>query len=166
MIEEKYGDLLTCGADMICHQVNTYGVMGAGVAWSIRDKLLTDVQYQQYVRYCDNVGDKALGVVQFIRLNGEKPSVLANCFSQRGWAVSNSLTDYDAFRKCMEAVERKALMEELTVALPGYMGCGIAGGDWTEVHGIIAEVFGRSKVPLTVVYHDRHLLPVEGGGYD
>lgn len=154
MIKEEYGDLLTCGADMICHQVNYFGVMGAGVAWAIREKLLTNAQYQQYVGYCDRNKEAAFGDVQFIRLTGEKPRLLANCFSQRGWAVSNSLTDYDAFRGCMLTVERKAREENLTIALPGYMGCGIAGGDWMVVHGIIAEIFGRSSVSLTVVYKE------------
>lgn len=159
MIKEEYGDLLTCGADVLCHQVNYSGVMGAGVAWSIRDKLLTDAQYRQYVNYCDAFKENALGTVQYIDLHREKPRYIANCFSQRGWAVSNSLTDYDAFRQCMKAVENGARNDGLTVALPGYMGCGIAGGDWAEVHGIIAEVFGRSPVSLTVVYRDPQLFP-------
>lgn len=154
MINEIYGDLLTCGADILCHQTNHFGVMGAGVARAIHDKLLNEEQYQQYVDYCNVLRENALGSVQYIRLTGEKPCMLANCFSQCGWAVSDSLTDYRAFQLCMENVERTARKYNYTVALPGYMGCGIAGGDWTKVHAIIVEAFGRSSVPLTIVYKE------------
>lgn len=34
------GDLLNCGADIICHQTNFFGMMGGGVAASIWNKLL------------------------------------------------------------------------------------------------------------------------------
>lgn len=155
MVKEIYGDLLTCGADILCHQVNYSGVMGAGVAWTIRDKLLNREQYQQYVDYCDSLKENAVGSVQYIKLSGTKPCLLANCFSQLGWAVSNSLTDYRAFRLCMENVEQTAEKKIYTVALPGYMGCGIAGGDWTKVHAIIVEAFRISSVPLTIVYKRR-----------
>lgn len=154
MVNEIYGDLLTCGADILCHQVNYSGVMGAGVAWAIREKLLNDEQYQQYVDYCTVLSESALGSVQYIRLSRVKPCILANCFSQRGWAISSSLTDYRAFRLCMESVEQTARKRGFSVALPGYMGCGIAGGDWTKVHAIIVEAFGRSTVPLTIVYKE------------
>ena len=39
-----------------------------------------------------------------------------------------------------------------SVALPGYIGCGIAGGDWDAVRGIIWDVFKYSPVMLTIVY--------------
>lgn len=42
MIKEIQSDLLTCGADIICHQVNFEGIMGGGVALSIRNKLLLE----------------------------------------------------------------------------------------------------------------------------
>lgn len=34
------GDLLNCGADIICHQTNFFGMMGGGVAASIWNQLL------------------------------------------------------------------------------------------------------------------------------
>jgi len=34
------GDLLNCGADIICHQTNFFGMMGGGVAAAIWNQLL------------------------------------------------------------------------------------------------------------------------------
>ncbi len=55
-------------------------------------------------------------------------------------------------RDCLEQVEAYALQYGYRVALPGFLGCGIAGGNWNTVHHIIGEVFGASPVPLTIVY--------------
>lgn len=64
MIKEIQGDLLTCGADIICHQVNFEGVMGGGVALSIRNKLLLENGlYQQYQNYCAVFQETAIGTV-------------------------------------------------------------------------------------------------------
>lgn len=50
MVREITGDLLSCDADVICHQVNYYGVMGGGIAAAIRRRVLTDSQYSNYQR--------------------------------------------------------------------------------------------------------------------
>lgn len=41
MIIDKIGDILHTEADVICHQVNCKGVMGAGLAKQIRNQLLS-----------------------------------------------------------------------------------------------------------------------------
>lgn len=97
MVKEVVGDLLTCDADIICHQVNTYGVMGGGIAAAIRRKLLTQEQYAEYQRFCND--RHVLGKVQFIgnciRKDG-RSVILANVFSQE-----DMTTDYVAFDMCM-----------------------------------------------------------------
>ena len=94
MVREITGDLLSCDADVICHQVNYYGVMGGGIAAAIRRRVLTDSQYSKYQRLCAAHGDSLLGKVQYLRC--KKNRVIANVFSQRDMS-----TDYPAFRKCM-----------------------------------------------------------------
>ena len=42
MIIDKIGDILHTEADVICHQVNCKGVMGAGLAKQIRNQLLSE----------------------------------------------------------------------------------------------------------------------------
>lgn len=155
MIKEIQGDLLTCGADIICHQVNFAGVMGGGVALSIRNKLLLKNDlYQQYQDYCAVFRETAIGKVQML----EMPEVIvANLFCQREFTPKKGLTDYEAMEKCLRTVKLFALKRRSRkVAVPGYMGCGIAGGNWARVLRILKKVFGDSAVELTIVYWDQN----------
>ena len=155
MVKEIVGDLLTCDANILCHQVNCHGVMGAGVALSIREKLLTEEQYLEYIQFCVKNRIDALGKVLTFKVKGRENKYVANCFSQNDWSRSGSLTDYDALRLCLSKIEHDAAQRGLSVALPGYIGCGIAGGDWGIVHAIILDVFGPSPVPTTIVYWEK-----------
>lgn len=154
MIEEIKGDLLTSGADILCHQTNYVGVMGAGIAYAIKTKLLTQEQYTEYQQYCQLHGAAALGSVQFIHLsNGQ---YVANVFSQDDFYSKrkDTITDYSAMEKALIEVDKFALANRLTVAIPGYMGCGIAGGDWEKVRHIIRKVFRHSRTDCTIVYKE------------
>lgn len=150
MIRETHGDLLKSDADILCHQTNFTGVMGGGIAASIRDKVLTDSHYKEYRSLCAEHGKALLGTVQYLLAKNGK--TIANLFSQNDWNAGPVLTNYDALRTCMKTVEGYARGNGLTVGLPGYIGCGIAGGDWNIVRGIVEEVFGESPVDCTIVF--------------
>lgn len=155
MIKEIQGNLLTCGAGIICHQVNFEGIMGGGVALSIRNKLLLENGlYQQYQTYCAVFREAAIGTI----LMQETPEVIvADLFCQRAFGSEKGLTDYDAMEECLRTVKLYALKRRnLKVAVPGYMGCGIAGGDWARVLHILKKVFEDSAVELTIVYWDKN----------
>lgn len=147
MVREIIGDLLSCDADVICHQVNYYGVMGGGIAAAIRRRVLTDPQYSKYQRLCAAHGDSLLGTVQYLRCG--KNRVIANVFSQRDMS-----TDYSAFRKCMIEVRDWAEERGYTVAVPGRIGCGIAGGNWDTVRGILYDIFANDG-DLIIVNWDK-----------
>ncbi len=154
MITEVRGDLLTCGADVLCHQVNLYGEMGGGIAAAIREKLLDPEQHEIYRKYCHSRGEDALGTVQYIQ--SESGTIIANVFSQNNYLDGDGqLTNYDALHSALCEVEGFAWENQCSVALPGYMGCGIAGGDWNRVKEIIEDVFGKSPVDCTIVYWNR-----------
>lgn len=51
MIIYKDGDILTSTADVICHQVNCKGVMGAGLAKQIKQKY--PAVFKLYKKRCD-----------------------------------------------------------------------------------------------------------------
>lgn len=146
MIHEIIGDLLTSGADVICHQVNYHGVMSGGIAASIREKMLPTMQYAVYVDYCQRLGRNALGTVLFLHTCIDR-GIIANLFSQDDFT-----TDYEALRFCLKNVEKAARIMSWTGALPGNMGGGIAHGDWNEVMKVINDVFEKSPVELTIVY--------------
>lgn len=150
MIKSIKGDLLRQDSGVICHQTNYYGVMGGGIAYAIQRDLLTSEQYAEYEKYCKLHGRGALGTVQFIQLNDGR--YLANIFSQDDDFGDTPYTDYVAFRSAVNEVERFAKEKDLTVAFPGYIGCGIAVGNWGIVSDILDDIFSRSKVECTIVY--------------
>lgn len=156
MVRKMFGDLLTAPANILCHQVNYFGVMGAGVAAAIRSKLLSEAEFQRYREFCTEYDSDSLGKVLYSTIVPGRQYV-ANCFCQREFdeEASGVLTDYDAMRECLTSVRDFAHKANLTVALPGYMGCGIAGGNWYRVMDVINDVFGESWVPLTIVFLDR-----------
>ena len=160
MIHEVKGDLTTYDADFICHQANFHGVMGGGVALAIWNKMLERQARAAYQIHCAKNGANLLGTVQFLPAvqrtpDGDRMCIVYNLFCQADEPQDDGgITHYDSMRECLEQVERLARRSSRTVALPGYMGCGIAGGDWKKVRRIIEDVFGESPVTCTIVYRD------------
>lgn len=155
MVHEITGDALDFHSGILCHQTNFFGVMGAGIAATIRDKLLTSAQYREYVNLCREYGSDLLGNVQYLRC--EDGTVVANCFSQDDARLDYPkgriapLTDYNAMLSCFMNVLQTALNIEKDVYMPYKIGCGIAGGDWRKVRSIINEVFAGSPVNVYIV---------------
>ena len=142
MLTEITGDILNVKNGIICHQVNYYGAMGAGIAAAIAERILTPEQYQTYTEYCNRAGRAALGTVQF--LGCSDGLIVANMFCQDE-ALANALygtiTDYDAMERCFTRVRGMARLQKKPVYIPHNIGCGIAGGDWKVVKGIIQIAF-------------------------
>lgn len=153
MIYEITGDLLDAKSGIICHQTNYHGVMGAGVARAIADKILTTQQYNAYVNYCRQAGRTALGTVQFL---GNAPGlVVANMFSQDEAKPQLNgrydITDYEAMAACFIRIKDMAEACNMTVHIPYRIGCGIAGGNWSLVRQLIYSVFSGSPVDVYIV---------------
>ena len=69
---------------------------------------------------------------------------IANIFSQK----LNFDTDYIAMEKCLRYIKIWAENNNLSIAIPYGIGCGIANGDWNEVYKIIEKVFEDYSVTL------------------
>ena len=110
MIKEIHGDLLTCDADVLCHQTNFHGVMGGGVALAIAKKLLSPEDYDRYQKMCLRKGAALIGSVQYIQSSIEPRYTIANLFSQdeRLIHTTGAATDYKALEKCLMFVEQYA----------------------------------------------------------
>lgn len=160
MVKTIKGNLLKCDADIICHQTNFYGMMGGGVAAAIWQEVLDQQDKTEYCSICNGLKESLLGTVQVLTHHG-KPFV-ANLFSQRGEPDKfGSLTDYRQFRRCLHEVKKFAKAHGYTVAMPGFIGCGIAGGDWDEVYKIIMEMFADSSVNVSIVFLPGSTIPGE-----
>lgn len=131
------GDVTEVECDVILHQVNCKGVMGSGVALTIKQKF--PEVYEEYSSYVREQYHRAsyylLGALQMCRTS--RGNYVANLFGQDGYGYGKQHTDYDAIRCGLLKLNELAVGK--TVALPYKMGSDRGGGDWNKVLGIIIE---------------------------
>lgn len=159
MIKYVTGNILDSEADAILHQVNCQGTMGAGLAKQIKD--CYPHVYEKYRTACtkDKFECRALGLdksrllgkIQIIpkQHHSENESniasqVIVNLFAQEFFGRDRRYTDYDALRSCLRKVNERFAGQ--TVAIPYFMGCGLAGGSWDIVLEIIVREFQDCNV--------------------
>lgn len=145
-INEINGNLFDSKADVLCHQVNTYGVMGAGIAKEVKQRF--PFVFEEYKELCSSVpGDEfLLGDVLIVQTDPRKKQFIANCFGQIGWN-----TDYETLKKSL--LKLRDWMDEnrkKTVAFPYKMSCGLAGGNWETVRGLIESVFDGTGIDVEI----------------
>lgn len=156
-------------ASVLCHAVNCYGVMGAGLAKDIKDR--APYVYSEYKRLCDSTRNKEnlLGTAQLIPSQNEKfilreiqlyneqrigreqlmhcmrPHFYANLFTQKDYGRDPNVvyTKYRAVESCFRQLS--ALPEDMSIAMPYMMCCGLANGDWTLMSKIIRKYFKETK---------------------
>lgn len=126
------GDLLSIEVGIVAHQVNCKGVMGAGLAKSLRAKY--PICFESYSRYCRE-GKFRLGMVQFCKVNSQL--YICNLAGQDNYSTQSRQTDYDALGVCFTKLHLKSLELNLIPYLPHKLGCGLAGGDWNVVSTLI-----------------------------
>lgn len=145
MISIVHTDLLASHCDVIAHQVNCQGVMGAGLAKQIRTRY-PDV-YTVYKKVCDTQSE-LLGKVQLVATPDCR---VANLFAQFTYGTDCKQTDYDALTLCLLKLRDRMLQLNLkTLGLPYGLGCGLAGGDWAIVYEIIRTVFSPVDIDVYI----------------
>lgn len=146
MIRIVTGDILNATEDMIGHQVNCQGVMGAWLAKQIKYKY--PFAYSSYLHLCKNTEDKRdlLGRIKQVKEHDDK--VIVHIFGQYSYGRGKIQTDYVALKRALKKLEIVARNYDESIALPYGIGCGLAGGDWDIVYKIIDEVFSGYEVTL------------------
>ena len=150
MVEYKHGNLLTAtDVNIIAHQTNCIGAMGAGIAKEIKKKF--PVVYSAYKNYCSQASTKEslLGSTLFVDCNNQ---IIANMFAQIDVGAGLQ-TNYTALKKCLLAVKEKACQTNSVVGIPYKIGCGLAGGDWNIVKNVLnnykeSETVRAEQLPL------------------
>jgi O-acetyl-ADP-ribose deacetylase (regulator of RNase III) len=140
----KKGNVLDSKFQVIAHQVNCQGVMGAGVAKAVKNKY--PEVYEEYRSYCDeDLNDEIFGTCLAVEVNDGK--VIANLFGQNEYGVGVVQTNYKKLHSAL--VELKEYMIEnglITLSFPYMIGCGLAGGDVAVVEVLIRDVFDDSDI--------------------
>lgn len=157
------GDILTAfedGFNILVHQVNCQGVMGAGLALKLRQTY--PELYNKYRKYWDVRASKKvdyeniLGDAQLVKVSQplEEYQAICNLFGQLNTGRYVRQTNYEGFYNGLWQLKDKLQTQALedvvdtkySIAFPYKIGCGLAGGSWRIIYSMIREVFGDTEV--------------------
>lgn len=139
MIHLVNTDLLAISSDYIAHQVNCQGVMGAGLALTLRKA--NPKLFAQYQKLCKQYSPNALLGRAFVCDN------IISIFGQLNYGRDRSVvyTDYNALRKAFSSIHSKLPLDK-SIAFPFGFGCGLANGDWNIVKQLIIDCFPNRTI--------------------
>ena len=146
-IEYVIGDLFATEHHYILHGTNSKGVMGSGVAKTVR--ALYPLAYERYVVWCSK--GFRLGTSLLVACDNK---VIINAVTQQNYGKvaeqqgPNPVrhVSYDAIADIFAQLEQ--LIPNTTIAMP-LIGCALGGGDWNVVSAIIEST---CKTIQPVVY--------------
>lgn len=144
---------------MIVHVCNDAGGFGKGFAAAIAAKW-PQVRRDYRLWYANDraVPRFELGQIQTVALGPEgdlfRVSVI-NMIAQHGYRQRYSdpvhkFIDYQALSNCLRYVSTLALaLNDVSIHMPR-IGCGLAGGSWTEVEPIVQRLLVNRGLPVFV----------------
>lgn len=147
MLKYVKGNILDAPHGVICHQVNCQGVMGAGIAKSIKIKYPT--VFLEYTKLVHAWGKQScLGKCQIIGIKS-KTLFVANLFGQFFYGRDKRYTDYGAVSMALSSLSKWHTINchpDFPIFIPYKMGCANAGGDWKEMSNIIENLIPKAII--------------------
>ncbi len=148
-MKEVKGDLIKMAIngdfDVIVHGCNCYCTMGAGIAKSIKKTFPEAYQVDQLTEKGSN---KKLGTISFatVERNGTEITII-NAYTQFNYRGKGVLLNYDAIRKCFQAIKLNFSGKRI-----GYpkIGAGLARGDWNLISTIIEQELQEESHTLVI----------------
>lgn len=143
-------DITTVTEGIIVHQVNTAGVMGAGVAKALANeypKLLD--RYENFTNGFSE--DDLLGIVCWYDHQHKGNLYIANLYGQHLYDSDYRdcrKTSYDATVEGWLEIKRHSA--DLPVYMPYLMGCGLGGGNWNIYSAIVYEIMGEQVIACRI----------------
>lgn len=147
MIKIIDGNLFNSNANIICHQCNTQGRMGSGVALEVKKRYpkVFESYYNDYKK-----GLLTLGYVNFTI--AKQDQVIANMCGQNNYGYNGKqYTSYNALQACLDTVVDYAYAAfdvKPKIAFPYLMSCCRGGGDWNIVYKMIEDTFKDFDVEI------------------
>ena len=132
---------------VIVHQVNCQGVMGSGIARELRETY--PIVFEKYMDLCDDNTDVGmssaalLGKCQLVPVSDRL--YVSNLFGQNFYGRDGKrYTSYDALDTALEKLSYQLDKHGLSGedCHHPYIGCGLGGGRWAVVEGLIITHLG------------------------
>lgn len=147
MVKIRYvcGNLLDAPEGIISHGCNAKGVMGSGVALSIKNKW--PGAYSVYRKQYEGKGLR-LGMVVWAH---SQDKIIANCIVQSSYGRLTGIqyVDYNSIRDCMQQIN-KMIQPEIGLAMPR-IGAKRGGGDWSIISGIVEKEITNAEPVVYVL---------------
>ncbi|ETA74537.1 macro domain-containing protein [Ligilactobacillus equi] len=138
-MREIIGDITKVQAGIIFQQVNCQNRMGAGVAKAIYTKFpVVKTAYHKYFTRFD--AEYLFGKCQLIRVSDNLAVV--NSFSQFYFGNARKTGKvYTDVAKLTASIRRTCeKFATQTVYIPKFIGCGLAGANWSEVISTVSDI--------------------------
>lgn len=172
LIKEIKGDLLNMDVDIIVQQCNCLTTTALGLAKSISDQMQINVySTRRRIKTTSNLSikeDRSIpGTCELVKNTSElEPKYVACLFAQfapgKPQTYHKNITKYHGFKDdkyerimwFMESLNNlnnqiknlllssDVLPQNISIAFPKYIGCGLAGGDWNDYYKMIVD-FGQ-----------------------
>lgn len=175
MVHFVEGNLLDMPYEVLAHQTNCLGVMGAGIAKQIKERF--PKVYDVYRYNCDALDDEKrilLGTAQLVKVGSIaegvsqsrewRPQFVANLFGEYSFTEdaegvvpgTHRHTDYSALLMSMRQLKNMMEINDIrSVGFPDHIGCGLAGGNWEEmVKPMIVDTFYESDIDCYIVKYE------------
>lgn len=147
MIKIIDGNLFDLKANIICHQTNTQGIMGSGVAAEVKRRY--PHVFQSYRKDYED-GKLELGYVNFTTAKTDQ--VIANMCGQDKYGYDGKqYTNYDGLQKCFDEVvdyANEAFDIRPAIAFPWKISCCRGGASWDVVYKMIEDTFKDFDVEI------------------
>jgi len=138
---------------VICHCCNTIGAWGAGFVIPLGEKYpLAKLSYKSAIEMASKKREALLGEVNFV--DCDENINIANIFGQSSIKLDkdgNPPINYNAlengFIKIINHYNKAG--KEITIHMPR-IGCGLAGGKWEVIEGLINQTFTKHDVEVFV----------------
>lgn len=134
---------------IICHVCNDVGGWGKGFVLALSKRWPEpEARYRAWYSQGEAAGFR-LGAIQLVDV--ASALVVANMVAQRGVRATPGVPAirYDALRECLTTLAAEATSRAASVHMPR-IGCGLAGGSWTEVETIIDATLVAATVSVHV----------------
>jgi O-acetyl-ADP-ribose deacetylase (regulator of RNase III) len=144
----KRGNIVKAKEQNILHGCNCQGVMGSGVALSIKNNF--PKAYRQYKKYIKHNGkDNIFGSIQIVKCDNKN---IFNLFTQKYYGKLHKKFDYNNFNQIIvklvdEVLNNKKYKNE--IALPR-IGAGRGKGRWDKIEKIIKKNTKDKNIQATI----------------
>ncbi|UIW10541.1 phosphatase [Aeromonas phage BUCT695] len=150
MIEYRTGDLVRALEEgevgVIAHQANCFHTMKSGIAPQIVAKF-----YDAYLADCTTRKADEGKMGTFSKWDSGEKAVY-NLYGQYHWSRNHKRygTEYKALESALIAMANDLKDDNRPIGFPK-IGCGLAGGKWELVEGLINRIFENKEVYVYVL---------------